>query len=216
MVIMRSVDPHEEELNKWKELNKKIMECRKCIGLNVPKETMAATGHGSIHAELFVLGQSLHSYVEHYGDRQVPFVGEPSRLDSGNLLYGCLLLSGYGFIYNNIFVSNVVHCHPPKNRVSTKKEILNCIPYLTEEISLVNPEIILTTGEDARDVFNLTKEKTIVKREYIRVVKKSNKIFIVLVHPAYILRHGTEKTKYRYIKNFIDTFKEIDGIKADK
>ena len=44
------------------------------------------------------------------------------------------------------FVTNVVRCNPPANRAPSREEIANCVPYLWEELALVQPEIVVPVG----------------------------------------------------------------------
>ncbi len=47
------------------------------------------------------------------------------------------------------FVTNVVRCNPPGNRTPTRAEVANCLPYLWQEIDLLNAEIIVPMGNVA-------------------------------------------------------------------
>jgi len=47
------------------------------------------------------------------------------------------------------FVTNVVRCNPPSNRTPRRAEIENCLPYLWQEIDLVQPEIVVPIGNVA-------------------------------------------------------------------
>jgi len=55
-----------------------------------------------------------------------------------------------------IFITNVVHCHPhsePRdNRASKPHEIANCTPYLVRELNIVEPELVISFGDDAKTV----------------------------------------------------------------
>ena len=51
-----------------------------------------------------------------------------------------------------MFISNAVHCHPPKNRVSHQYEIVNCAPFLHWELGLVRPRLVIALGRDAERV----------------------------------------------------------------
>ena len=52
------------------------------------------------------------------------------------------------------FLTNVVRCNPPSNRSPTRAEVDNCLPYLWEEIELLQPEIVVPIGNvAARAVF---------------------------------------------------------------
>jgi len=44
------------------------------------------------------------------------------------------------------FVTNVVRCNPPGNRAPSREEIGNCVPYLWEELALLQPDIIVPVG----------------------------------------------------------------------
>lgn len=44
------------------------------------------------------------------------------------------------------FVTNIVRCNPPANRTPSRAEIANCLPYLWQELALVQPDIIVPVG----------------------------------------------------------------------
>jgi DNA polymerase len=167
------------------ELNKKIASCHKCKGLNIPDKTMSAPGYGSKNAELFVIGQSLHSYNPETPDRQIPFVGPSTIEDSGNFIFDILNEAGYSFDDMNLFISNVVHCHPPDNRPSKTHEKENCREYLQAELEFVKPKKILLLGRDAREWFKFSRQGKTSKRFNGEIV-----IFIVAHHPSYVLRYA--------------------------
>ena len=56
-------------------------------------------------------------------DTKVPFTG-----GSGRLIDDILEMAGLD--KPDIFITNVVHCHPPNNRKSYRYEIDNCKHYL--------------------------------------------------------------------------------------
>jgi DNA polymerase len=52
------------------------------------------------------------------------------------------------------FVTNVVRCNPPANRTPRRAEIANCLPYLWEELQMVQPELVVPIGNvAARAIF---------------------------------------------------------------
>ena len=52
------------------------------------------------------------------------------------------------------FITNVVRCNPPANRTPTRAEISNCLPYLWQELDLLQPAIVVPIGNvAARAVF---------------------------------------------------------------
>jgi uracil-DNA glycosylase len=43
-------------------------------------------------------------------------------------------------------VTNIVRCNPPANRAPSRDEIANCLPYLWQELALLQPEIVVPVG----------------------------------------------------------------------
>lgn len=73
----------------------------------------------------------------------VPFTGGSGRyIDDA--------LDQAGQRKDQIFITNVVHCHPPGNRKSKRLEINNCRRFLHEELKLVGPVLAIGLGQDAR------------------------------------------------------------------
>jgi len=126
---------------RMKELRAQIKACEKCEGMNIHGVTQAAPGYGSVHSPVVLVGQSLcHECME----SQIPFTG-----GSGELIDASLALAGVD--KRDIFITNVVHCHPhsePRdNRASKPHEIANCTPYLVRELNIVEPELITGFGQ---------------------------------------------------------------------
>jgi uracil-DNA glycosylase len=116
-----------------------IRSCRACAGMNVPGLTESSPAYGDPSSPIVFVGQSLcHACMA----SQVPFTG-----GSGRLLDAALEKAGVS--KQRVFTTNVVHCHPPKNRPSKPHEIVNCSRFLAAELSLVAPELIVGLGRDA-------------------------------------------------------------------
>jgi DNA polymerase len=49
----------------------------------------------------------------------------------------------------NCFIANVVKCRPPDNREPLPEEAAACLPFLSRQISLLNPRVILSAGRTA-------------------------------------------------------------------
>jgi DNA polymerase len=152
---------------KKKALDLEIRNCKKCPGLNATNQTETAVAFGDLNARIMLVGQSLCTACMNTG---IPFTR-----GSGYLLDAVLKL--LGLQRKDVLITNVIHCHPPHNRKSEKHEIRRCLPYLQQEINIVQPQLIVTLGADARESF--TKIKTKAK---IHSVK----------HPAYFLHKGFE------------------------
>ncbi|WP_231964956.1 uracil-DNA glycosylase family protein [Mycobacterium sp. E3339] len=120
-------------------LKKNIIHCDKCDGLNIHGVTQASPGYGSEQSPVMIVGQSL---CRKCMEKQEPFVG-----GSGNLVDRSLKSAGIAKC--DIFITNVVHCHPPKNHKSLPEWITNCTPYLHRELDIVQPRLVIGLGKDA-------------------------------------------------------------------
>ena len=125
---------------KKKVLDEKILKCSMCEGLNIKRLSECCCGWGDLNADIFFVGQSLHKAGMQTG---IPFIG-----GSGYMLDAALRLSG--LLRKDVFISNVVKCHPPGNRQSTEEEKRNCLPFLSQELLIVKPELVVALGNDAK------------------------------------------------------------------
>lgn len=78
-------------------------------------------------------------------ESQIPFTG-----GSGDLIDAGIQRAGR--TKDAVFISNAVHCHPPRNRASHQHEIVNCSPYLHRELEIVRPRLVITLGRDSERV----------------------------------------------------------------
>lgn len=118
-----------------------VAACRRCPGLNVPGVTGSAPGYGSETAPVMLIGQSLCQACMEYPP-------EPFRGGSEWLITRALAAAGR--VKSDLFVTNVVHCHPPKDRPSEQHEKDNCRRFLRRELALVRPCLVVAVGDDAR------------------------------------------------------------------
>jgi DNA polymerase len=123
-------------------LDTEIANCRRCDGMNLPGVTASAPGYGCLTSPAALVGQSL---CEKCMDSQIPFTG-----GSGDLIDAGIKRAGLE--KHDVFISNAVHCHPPKNRASHQHEIVNCSPFLHRELEIVRPRLVITLGRDAERV----------------------------------------------------------------
>ncbi|MFL0242583.1 MULTISPECIES: uracil-DNA glycosylase family protein [Mycobacteriaceae] len=120
----------------------RISECRKCPGMNEPKVTASAPGYGAADAPVAIVGQSLCRKCMESG---IPFTG-----GSGGYIDDALERADRK--KSELFITNVVHCHPVNDRKSHSYEIDNCRHFLHEELDVVGPRLIIGLGADAEKV----------------------------------------------------------------
>jgi uracil-DNA glycosylase len=113
------------------------------------------------------------------------FVGRAGRLLDQ-------LLLDLGFDTNrDSLIANVVKCRPPDNRAPKQEEVDACMPFLKKQISLVKPKVILLLGATALKHIIKDKGQFSMKEEAGHFFDHSDfpgAKFMVLFHPAYILR----------------------------
>ena len=131
-----------------------IRACTRCPEMNIPGVTQAAPGWGSVYSPVVLVGQSLcHDCME----SQKPFTG-----GSGRLIWASIELAGIDKP-DDVFITNVVHCHPHSepvdNRASKPHEIDNCTTYLVRELAIVKPELVIGLGVDAKKVLRAERRK---------------------------------------------------------
>lgn len=131
-----------------KSLAAKIRRCKKCPGLNVKRFTENCPGWGNLNADIFFVGQSLH---EPGVSSDIPFI-----LGCGYSIDAALRLSG--LLRKDVFMSNVVHCHPEKNRGSTAEEKEDCLDFLDKELWIVCPRLVVALGNDAKEAVDSLRE----------------------------------------------------------
>lgn len=159
-----------------RKLDAHIHMCRECKGLNQKTITGSAPGWGNLNASIFFVGQSLCTKCMR---TQIPFTE-----GSGYYIDAALRLSG--LFRKDVFISNLVHCHPPKNRTSSQHEIANCAHFLRDEIDLVQPKLVVCLGKDAQ----LGIRTMVVKKDKFEVLN--------VRHPASYIYSG-----YRGIRDWI-------------
>ncbi len=122
------------------DLNQQIMQCRKCRLWQYAKQ--AVPGEGSIGADVMLVGQNPGAEEDKVGR---PFVGRAGKFLNK-------VLSQNGFKRQELFVTNIVKHVSPNNRKPFADEIEACEPYLTAQIRIVKPKIVVLMGAVAWQV----------------------------------------------------------------
>ena len=86
-----------------------------------------------------------------------------------------------GFQRKDVYITNVVKCRPPNNRVPEPDEISKCIGYLKKEIQMISPSIVCILGATAlQSLLNL---KGLQRYHGKTIICDGIKYFITF-HPA--------------------------------
>ena len=137
---------------------------------------------GNPFAKLMIIGEAPGAKEEELGE---PFVGR-----SGKLLDK--LLQNVGIDINqDVYFCNVVKCRPPQNRRPTKAEIQENLPWLYQQIKLVNPRVIVLVGATALEAILKIKSRISILRG--KWIDWEDRLVMPVFHPSYLLRNPSKE-----------------------
>ena len=114
-----------------------------------------------------------------------PFVGK-----AGQLLDR--MIAAMGFERDDVYVANIVKCRPPNNRKPELDEMAACMPYLAEQLELIDPQVIVALGATAvQGLFGTTEGITRMRGRWR--LYKGRIAVMPTFHPAYLLRTPAAK-----------------------
>ena len=145
--------------------------------------TQVVFGVGAPDAELVFIGEGPGFHEDRQGE---PFVGA-----AGQLL--TRMLEGIALSREQVYICNVVKCRPPGNRDPRPDEIDACTPWLVEQLSLIQPRVIVTLGNFATR-FVLDTPSGITRMRG-RIHDWHGRTVIPTFHPAAILHGGGERSR---------------------
>jgi len=147
----------------------KVIKCTKCELSKT--RTNSVPGKGNFQSDVIFVGEAPGRNEDKKGE---PFVGI-----AGQRL--TIALEEAGISRESIYITNVVKCRPPNNRVPTISERDTCHDYLQKEISIINPKIICILGNTA---FNSILGGSEITKYRGKIVKKDKQFYFLTVHPA--------------------------------
>jgi DNA polymerase len=187
------------EDERWRELEERAKACMKC-GLR-KGATQVVFGTGNRHAKLAFVGEAPGFDEDQQG---VPFVGK-----AGQLLNK--IITAMKLKREDVYICNTVLCRPPDNRQPLPDEIAACEPFLTGQLEMVKPKVIVALGGPAA--------KTLLKTSQ-GITGLRGKWFtyrgipvMPTFHPAFVLRLYTpavRKSVWDDMKMVMERLKRIE------
>jgi uracil-DNA glycosylase len=157
-----------------------VTSCTRC-GLHAGRtQTVFARGDGT--SGLCFVGEGPGADEDAQG---FPFVGK-----AGQLLDR--MIAAMGFERDDVYVANIVKCRPPNNRKPEIDEMAACMPYLAEQLELLDPQVIVALGATAVQGLLGTSEGITRMRGRWRLYKGRIAVMPTF-HPAYLLRTPAAK-----------------------
>jgi uracil-DNA glycosylase len=133
--------------------------------------TQAVPGEGNIDSPVVFIGEGPGKVEDELGR---PFVGP-----AGKVLAEAL--AAIGWQREDVYITNVVKCRPPENRDPFPSEVEEHKPFLTRELELIKPKLIVLLGRHALHWFLPDLKISAVRGTAKRL---GDQIFFPVYHPA--------------------------------
>jgi DNA polymerase len=131
----------------------------------------AVPGEGQLAARIMFVGEAPGRCEDEKGK---PFVGAAGKiLDE--------MLEKAGIHRSQVFITNVVKCRPPNNRIPEEDEVAACRPYLDRQVALIRPRIICILG---RTAYSSVLGGGSITANRGKVIEKEGQKYFLTIHPA--------------------------------
>jgi len=158
------------------ELYKEIERCQDCeLGKH---RTRVVPGEGPEKTNLLFIGEAPGWHEDQQGR---PFVGPAGK-------YLEELLASIGLKREQVYIANVIKCRPPSNRDPLPGEVQACSKWLTRQIELIHPKMIVTLGRYSMAKYFLNQS---ISQVHGKARKQDNVICYAMYHPAAALHQGS-------------------------
>ncbi len=172
------------------QMEARVAGCLKCPHL-ANSRTQTVFGVGNPDADLMFIGEAPGADEDRQGE---PFVGR-----AGQLL--TKIIAAMGYSREDVYIANVLKCRPdmpagqPGNRKPTLAEMATCLPYLTEQIEIIGPKVLVALGATAVEGLLQIREPMGKLRGRWHSYRETP--LMITFHPSYLLRNqiNTEKRK---------------------
>lgn len=161
-------------------LRSDVLPCTRCK-LHTGRR-MTVFGEGNPHARVMFIGEAPGAKEDQSGR---PFVGPAGQL-LDRIIEGAM-----GLRRQDVFIANINKCRPPNNRAPEPDEVAACLPFLKQQVEIVQPEVLVCLGRTAAQNLLGSSESTTAMRR--RQHEYADTPVIVTWHPAYLLREPSRK-----------------------
>ena len=190
-------------------LRERVLACVKCEHLASSRKNVVF-GVGNIEAQLMFVGEAPGVDEDEQGE---PFVGR-----AGELL--TKIIQAMGLQRSEVYIANILKCRPDTpdqtsgNRKPTPDEMATCIPYLHEQIDLIQPRVIVALGATAIEGL-LGKTMGIMKMRGSWKTYRGTPLMPTF-HPAYLLRNQAMTEKRKVWEDILAVMEKLEMPISDK
>ena len=180
----------------------RVAVCVKCPHLAATR-TQTVFGVGNPDAELMFIGEAPGADEDARGE---PFVGR-----AGQLL--TRIIETMGFSRSEVYIANVLKCRPDRprgssgNRPPTPIEMQTCLPYLAEQIGIIQPKVLVALGATA--VEGLLGTRGTMREMRGRWHSHQETPLMITYHPSYLLRNQSPTEKRKVWEDMLQVLERI-------
>ena len=186
-----------------------VLACTLCPHL-VRSRTQVVFGVGNPDAEIMFVGEAPGEDEDLEGE---PFVGK-----AGQLL--TKIIAAMGFAREEIYIANVLKCRPDMppgesgNRKPRPVEMQTCLPYLRQQIEIIQPRAIVALGATAME--GLLGETAPMARLRGRWHTFDTIPLMATYHPAYLLRNQSMSEKRKVWEDMLLVLERLEKTISEK
>jgi uracil-DNA glycosylase family 4 len=187
----------------------RVAVCTKCPHL-AESRTQTVFGVGNPNAELMFVGEAPGADEDAQGE---PFVGA-----AGQLL--TKIIAAMGFARTDVYIANVLKCRPDTpgqsfgNRKPTPHEMQTCLPYLAEQIAIIQPKVLVGLGGTA--VEGLLGIQAPVGTMRGRWHSHQETPLMITYHPSYLLRNQSPADKRKVWEDMLQVLERLERPISEK
>jgi uracil-DNA glycosylase len=190
-------------------LRQRFIECGKCPHLASTRANIVF-GVGNPEATLMFVGEAPGADEDREGE---PFVGR-----AGQLL--TKIIQAMGFERGDVYIANILKCRPDMppgesgNRKPRPDEMATCLPYLIEQIEIIQPKCLVALGSTAME--GLLGSPAVMRQVRGRWHKFRDIPLMATYHPAYLLRNQSMAEKRKVWEDMLQVLEKLGEPISDK
>ncbi len=184
-------------------LRARVAVCVQCAHLAKSRKNVVF-GVGDIHSPLMFVGEAPGADEDAQGE---PFVGA-----AGQLL--TKIIQAMGLNRSTVYIANILKCRPDTpgqtsgNRKPTSPEMATCLPYLSEQIDLIQPKVIVALGATAIEGLLGKSEGISRLRGHWQSFRGTS--LMPTYHPAYLLRNQALSEKRKVWEDMLKVMERLE------
>lgn len=198
-----------ESLNK---LDREVISCKKCLDL-IKAGSSPVSGRGASKANIMIV--STFPLMNKHKCKK----GPSGAFNQSELIIKIFERTGLSLV-RDTYITSLIKCSPgissneDRKHLSgeikpLKKHIKNCITYLTEEISIITPHIIVSMGLDSSNIilekyFSVEKKYRDIKKIHMKIFENPSFKLVPFYAPQDIAANNAISEE-----NFLNDFKSL-------